>query len=77
MNMFDDIKVILDSYGPEARVKVDFTSGYISYAAENLDKALEAFAQDGIRLLVQRNIHDDGRIVAGKCFLNEAANASC
>ena len=49
----------------EARFRVDTISGYISYGAQDYEKALQAFQEGGIRLRVCRDIFDDGRVVAG------------
>lgn len=48
-----------------ARYRVDTAYGYISYGAQDYEKALQAFKDGGIRLRICRDIFDEGRVVAG------------
>ena len=75
--MEEELKKLADSYGPEARFRVDLRFGYASYGVHDLDKALALFAQDGIRLLICRDIFDNGKMIAGRCLLNEVARGDC
>jgi hypothetical protein len=51
--------------GGTCRYRVDTACGYTSYGAKDKDKALEAFANGGIRLRLCRDIFDDGVVIAG------------
>lgn len=55
------------SISPEssARYRVDTQYGYISYGAQDFEKALETFNECGIRLRVCKDIFDKGHIIAG------------
>ena len=68
---------LLEATGPEARLRVDLKTGYISYGAQDWEKALTIFAQEGLRLRIQRNIFDDGRVIFGNPFRNDSDHGSC
>ena len=46
------------------RIRVDTKYGYASYSMSDRDRALEYFANEGMRLRLCKDIYDDGYVIA-------------
>ena len=51
---------------PTIRYRVDLVTGYISYSAQDVIKALTLFKEQGLRLRICKDIFDEGRVIAGE-----------
>jgi hypothetical protein len=54
------------------RYRVDLEyGGYVSYAEENYDKALQLYEERGIRLRECKNIFDEGHVLFGEMIVED------
>lgn len=53
------------------RYRVDLEYGYISYDEKDHDKAVEMYRERGVRLLVCRDIFDEGTVIAGPPVISD------